>query len=606
MRAKRTLLEGLYINPDDLSRVTGCTDAFKDEGPPCADEGRIEFLKNDKDEISLQVVVGDMTTYANAIDVEYDGTDFDNMLALGDMLDEDNDDDDARVTAAFQYSMSYKMKPPKVTKKASDLDISGADMEYAMMALGILRHDTPLYNPNLGTVQRMITKLGSIGAIYICKDEEEKVEKMKMRVQRVCDEKVFTPNFIVVTNRVQIPKDVPVYAGRYGIPNGLTNSFALELNPFHPQVASHFISSIIDRGNHWSVMYSPGVKLCYLDYQKSPNFYRYHHDAYYTAFVPHYKHRATMPLFGFYNYVNTSYDGRFSVKQQQIIPLSVEARYYDIDTVSSCRMMIPTINCSANVLMSDGKILDIDLPLAPECRDVLISELAGSANLGSCKPLACPRTSKYAYTVGGSTSLHHYSAHSKQGFKAEVYENYEMLMSSVIWDNVVHKFRIPYKTCLPNIHDTTRGLSRSNVIIDHNGTRYLVESFDTHNRRMINPITSHWFEFDNRLHVVYDMPGDFMAEIVNGVSPLVHSNYITRTMMESTMDVGASAPSVSLITFVQSLAGTYQEFVYWAEHRTVLDPSNLSSTIDVWSGLDLSNEDPQNDLYDDDDADDFG
>jgi len=328
-------------------------------------------------------------------------------------------------------------------------------------------------------------------------------------------------------------------------------------------------------------------KNSYLEYQDEPTFFRYYHDAYYIKFMRHFNKKSHPDFYGFYNFVSTKYEHGMEVRPQQVIPLSIDARYYKITEVVRKEVRIYSLDVTTYALLSENKIFDLDLPLAPECRLKYVLEVADDKGWDVINPVRYRNPDVRAYTVGGTTTMMTFSQEKKMGFKSEVYSQYELLMSSIIVGNTNTKMRVPYKTRRPNPKDTTRGMKATHIFVKHRGATYAIESFENESRIMINPITSHWFEFDQRLYVVYDQPGDFVAEVKEGNPPIHHINTIHNTYMEQYLNVGCQAPNVSLIVFVQSLAGTYQEFQYWSEHHTVLDQHELHATIDLWSTLDM-------------------
>jgi len=172
----RSTFDGLIINPVEQSKVIGCANRFRHLGLNLADEGRIEYLSTESGTIATQVVVGDLRKYDNMIDVSFPQNDFGNMLLLMDMLERPELNSEERFTEVFQTSMDWVMPPPEVVKRNTDLELSASDMEYAMIAEKILTRDTPLYNPNLGTVNRMISQCGGMGPIYVCKNTPEKMK----------------------------------------------------------------------------------------------------------------------------------------------------------------------------------------------------------------------------------------------------------------------------------------------------------------------------------------------------------------------------------------------------------------------------------------------
>jgi len=120
-----------------------------------------------------------------------------------------------------------------------------------------------------------------------------------------------------------------IYAGRHGMPLGLQNCFALELNVFNPQVASSWVQTVKDDNHSWHVMYHDGKKEGFLTYPKYPNFYRYHSDSY-SPLKKFYDKNSRTDFYGFYNIVSTQQLVFAQVEVNDISPMHVEAEYYEV------------------------------------------------------------------------------------------------------------------------------------------------------------------------------------------------------------------------------------------------------------------------------------
>jgi len=161
-----------------------------------------------------------------------------------------------------------------------------------------------------------------------------------------------------------------------------------------------------------------------------------------------------------------------------------------------------------------------------------------------------------------------YKPFEGDGYRSDVYTEYEMVPTMVIYGTTTRSLLVPYLTNsqrrVPFSHDKVGRLKA----VMKDGIRYLIEDRETPLRHMIDPINNHWFEFDSRLYVVYNQPGNYMCKKKDGQNPRFHSNPIQNTYLECAAEVGTTGVNISLVKFVRSMASVYQEFVTWCRHKT--------------------------------------
>jgi len=411
----------------------------------------------------------------------------------------------------------------------------------------------------------------------------------------------------------------PCYYGHNSLPLGVTNAFGLELNIYHPTVASSFIHSVkTDTHGNKCILYKNGDKDLYLEYQEMPEFFRYHSDAYMSVYAKFYGNLSVADYVGFYNLVTTKMRNDFSFVQNVVVPLPVEVRNYYVEEYESITTTLTHMEDDGPVeytaLVSKGHVFHVVKRFeARENREIMCAEIAKKCGLKILYPSRVEKNLEGFYTVGGSTGLYHYvpKKDKDKGFRNEIYSNYEIIPSSVIFEQQCHVVGIPY---ISRVDDNVRGkrpvyTERYLHRIKNNGqkdVRYLVESFENNQRTMIDPLDCYWYEHDGTLRVVFkEHSGSFVGVEKYGDSPLDYSNPILKTYIEPVAVEGERSPNIRYPKFLHALSGTYQEHYMWMEHRMEQTGNSLVPSLapheklEKYEDVDYGPYDFLNSIYDD-------
>jgi len=583
-------MEYLTIDPKDPYFVSGCKEAYKRYKVDVSDQGRLDIKRGSDGELLPCIIAGDMHSYQNYIDIEYKENDFGNMMNLFDMLKNESKHSAIEFEKAFQTSIDYVMPNPVVTKRRTNLEKSASDFEYAFMSHGDLTDHTPLVNPPLGTVMRITDKLGGCGVIYLQGFDKQTFEARKNKLVIMCALKGVIPRVELLPDGDVPDSPDPTYYGHNGIKDYVLNGFALELNIFHPTVASNFIHSTRENAHgNKCVLYKNGDKDLMLEYAEKPEYFRYHKDAYFSVYGKYYTKLSTPDYAGFYNIVTTRIRHDFLVVQELVTPLPVDVRNYFVDRYVEIDVYSPACESNVKTFCSDddnatkGHVFHVVRPEARECRDGLMNDVARVLGTKVLKPSYVEKPRPSFYTVGGSTSLYRYTPEKGDGVKNEFYSKYEIIPSSVIVDNTSRVINIPYIVRRGNswVKNKRPSVDSRYIHEEVDGVHYLIESFEDVRRKMVHPLFTHWYEFDGILRVVYDhKKGDFLCEKHEGDNPTTYSNAFFRTYVEQKVLDGISIPYVSYPKFIHALSGTYQDHYSWMEHRMVLTANTLVPSLE--------------------------
>jgi len=557
---------GMRLEDSVLLTVSGCKKAFAELKINTSDTGRLEYQNDPEGELQVKIIAGDQTQYDNLIDIEYKDNDFGNMLHFMDMLNSPEEYTSDDFTRVASISMSYVMPDPIVTRRMSELGRSAGDLEKALMADYMINGSTPLLNPGMSTLNRVFNNFGQIGPIIIRKENPLAKDIMVSKVRKIMGASPVPVQVVSLEMGQPVESDSPVYCGRHGLPNGVRNGFALELNPYNPQVASSWIRSIKKEDSYWQIYYSSGLKHDYLTYQKYPLFFRYQSDSY-GYLKEHYNRHAMTDYYGFYNIVSTHLLPKAKAMVNDNSPMHVEAEYYTATNVSAVSARVQGTNVS--VLVCDEGVLDVDLPVARETRKKFIVDVADAMKLSIVQPTVDQKTTSTYYTVGGHTKLLSFPGGQSKlnGVRSDVYTEYEMVPSVVIWQQQCQTKLIPYISSVRYKKSFEKKIYGRMIRMESEGIPYLIECKETPVRKMIDPLNCHWFEFDCKLYVTYDEPGSFVCVKEKGQPPCSHINPIKGTYMECFSDSGTHGINIPLVKFVKALSGVYQEYTTWSKHR---------------------------------------
>jgi len=584
-------MEHLTIDPKDPFFVEGCSDAFKKFNVNVSDRGRIDIRRGVDGDLMPCVIAGDMHSYQNYIDIEYKENDFGNMMNLFDMLKNETRHSAVEFEKVFQTSIDYVMPNPVITKRRTNLEKSASDFEYAFLSHGDLTATTPLVNPPLGTLMRITDKLGGCGVIYLQGYEVKEFDLRKKKIVSMCALKGVIPRVEFLLDGDVPPGDQLAYYGHQGMKDFVLNGFALELNIFHPTIASNFIHSTRENAHgNKCVLYKNGDKDLMLEYLERPDYFRYHKDSYFSVYKKYYTKLSKSDYVGFYNIVTTKIRHDFVAEQELVTPLPVDVRRYFVDKYSEQEVFSSLCNSNVKVYVNEddnnqkGQIFHVARPEARETRAGMLYSIAQDMGVKVMEPSLLYKDIPSFYTVGGSTLLNRYTPEKGDGVKNEFYSKYEIIPSSVIVDNVSRVINVPYIVRRGNSWlRNKRPLVDARYIHEEiDGVHYLIETFENVSRKMIHPLFTHWFEFEGVLRVVFDTrKGDFICEKHQGDNPTTYTNNFFRTFLEPKVLDGIFVPQISYPKFVHALSGTYQDHYSWMEHRMVLVANTLVPSLEI-------------------------
>jgi len=531
------------------------------------------------------IIAGDMHSYQNYIDIEYRENDFGNMMNLFDMLKNEGAHSAVEFEKAFQTSVDYVMPNPIITKRRTNLEKSASDFEYAFLSHGDLTDTTPLVNPPLGTIMRITDKLGGCGTIYLQGYETREYDMRKKKIVGMCALKGVIPRVERLFDNEVPDEEQLAYYGHNGIKDCVLNGFALELNIYHPTIASNFIHSARENAHgNKCVLYKNGDKDLMLEYVEKPEYFRYHKDAYFSVYRKYYTRLSKSDYVGFYNIVTTKIRQDFAFEQELVTPLPVDVKRYYVNNHSEQEVFSPV--CGSNVVVyvnednnsQKGQIFHVVRPESRETRSGILYDVARVMSAKVMEPSLIYKDVPNFYTVGGSSSINRYTPEKGDGVKNEFYSKYEIIPSSIIVDNTSRVINVPYIVRRGNSWiKNKRPMVDSRYIHEElDGVHYLIETFEDVRRKMVHPLFSHWFEFDGILRVVFDnKKGDFLCEKHVGDNPTTYTNSFFRTYIEPKVLDGIHLPQISYPKFIHALSGTYQDHYSWMEHRMVLVGNSL-------------------------------
>jgi len=259
------------------------SDGFLYKGRTVCGHGRLEITLVDGVPTPT-IMCGFNESFPNLYDVSIKGSSIAHYADLADAI-ADGDWEAAEYSAVA----AVMCPPPVVTTERIRTVLSDyiGQIEYSLIDREEITLQTVLLNPSDGTYRRCL-KRGIDPEIVLTPLADEIFEARVASLRRARLDEYQSADMVMVgkwspsrSTYAKLDKTRRYYCGTSGprMPKEL-DSFGLELNLYHPHVASSVVTGISDQGEFYLVMYVRKDYIDSMEYWKNPPYFRYHYDSY--------------------------------------------------------------------------------------------------------------------------------------------------------------------------------------------------------------------------------------------------------------------------------------------------------------------------------------